>query len=723
MTPSGRTNIIVAMPEIQPTTDTSRQPLSAGSEDASPSNHQLSNHQLSNHQLSNDRLGDGSLDGLSDPDLLGAWCVDGQPAAMAALVRRYSAMVLSVCRRRCNRPSDVDDAFQTTFLYLAGHADKIKQPDRLAGWLHRVAQRSAIAVAKSSKLETEPMIDPVAEEQESLDRLTRRHEAIALDEEIANLPDHYRSAIVMHYFQDCQLSVLAEHFGTTVGTIRGRLQRGKHLLSKRLRRRGIAPALAFAAANTLAATDLEAAEIAMPLIESIHCGDLPDPPIETTLLHSYLAQGNRSMSSLYLPAGLLAGSAVVAAVLFSGGSHAQSGGSADPASARQISIPGAPADQLVEPGTSQFGTVNSSRSPQPSVKATPTSQVADRWLANLNGNVELNVQTTLEQLPKALSQATKMPVFLDARGMQAAQVDSKTAQISYHQNEMPLKSALRSMLQPLGLKAKVEDEGLVITADPSELVHRGIGTSRWVSINNDAAKEIEKELATTTSFNFVKLPLSDAVAQMSERHGIAIVIDKRALDEIGISPEDPVDLRLQGVQLKSVMQLMLNDLDLTTTVQGETLVVTSKDSCENDLLTRIYWLEGTGFEYTDSPSSYQPLADAIRYTVEPSTWDGAGGSSTLTPVTTKRPAIMVSTTFRVHQQIESLIDVLREPYAKAIATNDSSKSNRKSKKPTASPASNAKSNFESGSSSGPAQPGFDKDPFGGDSFGDDPFGN
>ena len=654
----------------------------------------------------------GALDRLSDVDLLDAWCVDQQAAAMAELVGRYSVMVLSVCRRRCHRPSDVDDAFQTTFLYLASNAHKIRQPDRLAGWLHRVAQRSAMAAAKSSKLETEPMVDPIAEEQESLDRLTRRHEAIALDEEIAELPDHYRSAIVMHYFQDCQLSSLADHFGTTVGTIRGRLQRGKNLLGKRLRQRGIAPALAFAAANTLAATDLEAAEIALPLIESIHCGELPDPPIEPTLLRSYLAQGTRSMSSLYLPAGLLAGSAVVAAVLFSGGSHAQYGGPADPASVRQLSVPGAPADQSVEPGTSQFGIANPARSPQSSVKANSTSQVADRWLAELDSNVELNIQTTLDQLPKSLSQAMKMPVFLDARGMQAAEVDSKTAQISYHQNEMPLRSALRSMLQPLGLKAKVEDEGLVITADPSELVHQGIGTSRWVSIDGNAAQKIEKELTSLTSFNFVELPLSDAVAQMSQRHGIAIMIDKRALDEIGMSPEDPVNLILHNVKLKSVLKLMLHDLDLTTTIQGETLVVTTEEASEANLLNRIYWLEGTGFDYANSLSSYQLLIEMIQ-TIEHGTWDALGGTSTARQVTTERPAIMVSTTYRVHQQIEALIDVLREPYAKPIVASELKPIKPQSKSPTAKRAAPASSD----SIDNPLQSKIDSDPFAVDPFG------
>lgn len=66
---------------------------------------------------------------LSDADLLDAWTRDQLRPALAELINRYSVMVLSVCRQGCAREVDVDDAFQTTFLYLARNAGSIRHPE------------------------------------------------------------------------------------------------------------------------------------------------------------------------------------------------------------------------------------------------------------------------------------------------------------------------------------------------------------------------------------------------------------------------------------------------------------------------------------------------------------------------------------------------------------------------------------------------------------------
>uniref|UniRef100_UPI0035644ECE RNA polymerase sigma factor n=1 Tax=Novipirellula sp. TaxID=2795430 RepID=UPI0035644ECE len=238
------------------------------------------------------------LSGVSNADLLDAWHQDHEPAAMAALVDRYSVMVLSVCRRRCRSHADAEDAYQTTFLYLARNSNKIRHPERLAGWLHRVAQRAAVAVTQSCKRETETMAEPIANTDDPLDRLTQRHEAIVLDEELSELPEHYRAAIVMHLYEGSTLESLAVSLGTTVGSVRGRLQRGKKLLADRLRRRGVVPVLAFAAANALTVSTATAAQASEPLIDSLHRGDLPDSPVDPHLLDSLLSQGTRLMPSL-----------------------------------------------------------------------------------------------------------------------------------------------------------------------------------------------------------------------------------------------------------------------------------------------------------------------------------------------------------------------------------------------------------------------------------------
>src|SRR4051812_3191460 len=76
----------------------------------------------------------------ADIDLVGRY-LQGDPAALEAMVRRHGPAVLGVCRRMLGSGADADDAFQATFLTLTLRARSIRKPAALGAWLHGVAVR------------------------------------------------------------------------------------------------------------------------------------------------------------------------------------------------------------------------------------------------------------------------------------------------------------------------------------------------------------------------------------------------------------------------------------------------------------------------------------------------------------------------------------------------------------------------------------------------------
>ncbi len=529
-----------------------------------------------------------------------------------------------------------------------------------------------------------------------LDRLTQRHEAIVLDEELADLPEHYRSAIVMHLCEGRPIQSLADYFGTTTGSIRGRLQRGKQLLGQRLRRRGIVPVFAFVAANAWTVSASHAAHASAVFAEAIADGDLPDPPIDTPLLESLLAQGVRLMPSLYTAAGVLAGSALIALIMMSNGIQVQTASGKD-----QVTLPSSISTSVAQFGMSDANAVTliagkknqkkrqsdkneedesttqaddsgggefGAQRPDPEdsskliwtekpVVPKPTSQLAKTLMETLDQESDFQIATSLTNLPEVLTEAIGLPVLLDDRGVAFAKQETGKVEIEFIESGVPLRTALRRMLRPLGLQAVVEDEGLVITADPSALVHQGIGTSRWINIDQDAAEKIAAALDAETQIEFVEVPLEEAIASIVKQHSIPIYLDRRALEENGLATDQPVTLTLSKHKLRNVLAFLLRELDLTYTVQGESLVITTVDAEEGKLLDRIYWLEGTGFATGD----YDSIMNSLR-NINPDNWETLGGPSTIVPLVSKRPALLISTTYGVHESIETLLQTLRETH-------------------------------------------------------------
>jgi RNA polymerase sigma factor (sigma-70 family) len=301
----------------------------------------------------------GVVGNLSDAQLLGRFLStrDGTAqAAFTALVGRHGPMVLSVCRQVLGDPHDAQDAFQATFLVLAGHAGSVRKSDSLGSWLHGVALRVALrARADAARRRARERRGAALRSAESEREGVRSESWPEVHQEIARLPARYREPIVLCYLEGLSTEEAALRLGCPRGTVLSRLSRARENLRARLARRGLAPALAlprFPAEPPGAIPDgLATATSALAVVDAVRLtvgGPLLAKAVRPSVL--ILTQGALHMMTLAkLKAG--AGAAVLLAIFGAGVYAVQSqGGAATPAAGLSASAPARP-EKRSEPST------------------------------------------------------------------------------------------------------------------------------------------------------------------------------------------------------------------------------------------------------------------------------------------------------------------------------------------------------------------------------------
>jgi RNA polymerase sigma factor (sigma-70 family) len=175
-----------------------------------------------------------------DAELLQRFVTIHEEEPFAALVRRHGPMVWSVSRRVLPCVQDAEDVFQATFLLLARRAGSIRRAESVGSWLHGVAHRLALklrqqdARRQSREKRAADMRRTIPEAATSLSDVQT-----IIDAALCDLPEKYRSALVLCYLEGNTHEEAARRLGCPLATVRTRVARGRKLLRDRLAKRGL----------------------------------------------------------------------------------------------------------------------------------------------------------------------------------------------------------------------------------------------------------------------------------------------------------------------------------------------------------------------------------------------------------------------------------------------------------------------------------------------------
>jgi hypothetical protein len=114
-----------------------------------------------------------------------------------------------------------------------------------------------------------------------------------------------------------------------------------------------------------------------------------------------------------------------------------------------------------------------------------------------------------------------------------------------------------------------------------------------LSKQNSAESDIQQALKEPTQLEFTETSLQDVIDYLKDLHkqkhpSFEIVLDTRALSDVGVTPETLVTKNLKGISLRSALRLLLKDLQATYMIKDEVLLITSQDVADQNMTTKVY---------------------------------------------------------------------------------------------------------------------------------------
>ena len=139
---------------------------------------------------------------------------------------RHFRMVWNLCCTYLKHPADAEDAVQEVFLRLALSKKQFLSHDHERAWLITTAKNVCRDELKRARRRELPLAEhdaplPHPEPDETLEALRA-------------LPEKYRTALYLHYYEDLPTAQIAQLLHRRESTIRSDLRRGRLLLKKEL---------------------------------------------------------------------------------------------------------------------------------------------------------------------------------------------------------------------------------------------------------------------------------------------------------------------------------------------------------------------------------------------------------------------------------------------------------------------------------------------------------
>jgi RNA polymerase sigma-70 factor (ECF subfamily) len=188
----------------------------------------------------------------SEPDALIERCLKGDERAWEQIVRQHWRRVFNVAYKFVGRHDEAEDLTQDVFLKVFKSLATFDRRANFQTWLVSVSRNLCIDHYRSVRKERETInrdvnaddLSPQSVEISAHVALERLDLAQELRRALRELPETLRTAVVMRDIQELSYQEIADRMQLPEGTVKSRINRGRHELARqitRLREKGLGP--------------------------------------------------------------------------------------------------------------------------------------------------------------------------------------------------------------------------------------------------------------------------------------------------------------------------------------------------------------------------------------------------------------------------------------------------------------------------------------------------
>lgn len=193
-----------------------------------------------------------SLFAPSDEQLMWRVQTGDDHAAFAQLVRRWETPIQRLCTRLTGDPHRAQDLAQEIFARLFAHRQAFQQGAKFSTYLWRIALNHTYSDLRRAHhwRETRLASPDLAADEATSDfdqfpdaapapdtAVSRQETGEAVRRALAELPEHFRSVLVLRHYQDLKFREIAEVLDLPEGTVKTRTTEALNEMARLLHRR------------------------------------------------------------------------------------------------------------------------------------------------------------------------------------------------------------------------------------------------------------------------------------------------------------------------------------------------------------------------------------------------------------------------------------------------------------------------------------------------------